>query len=404
VREYKNFYHKVKNNEGEKCHYPTRLDTYGLGCGHDCKYCYAKSQIQMRHDWLPFNPAIPNLDAVKRKVAQLQPGQIIRLGGMTDCFQPAEEQYRITYETIKAMNQNRIGYLIVTKSALVASEEYMEIMDKELAHIQISITTTDDIKAATYENASTPTERIAAIEKLHAAGFDVAVRLSPLIPGFYDVDKINSIKCDKILVEFLRNDPFIKRWFDIDWSEWTVREVNYCHLPLDRKIQLISELKGFKEISICEDCTEHYDYWRDHFNPNPNDCCNLSIPESIAQINEYRRNNDRIFTKVRYKLKVTFKDGHEICNDSVKDTMKETVAYIGEEKVRELNIIKNGCKLVSIDSSEVTERWKEEVNRDVLPNGMHLFCHMSTDAKAKLLQEISERLGNPYKIEYVEMK
>lgn len=74
----------------------------------------------------------------------------------------------------------------------------------------------------------------------------------------------------------------------------------------------------------------------------------------------------------------------------------DTVSYVGAEKVRELGIMKNGCKLVSIDESEVADRWKKEVTRVVLPNGMHLFCHMSTDAKAKLLQEISDRLGNPF--------
>lgn len=402
AREYKNFYHTVKNNEGAKCHYPTRLDTYGMGCGHDCKYCYAKSQIQVRHDWLPYDPAVPNINAVRRKVAQLQPGQIVRLGGMTDCFQPAEEQYKITYETIKALNKNRIGYLIVTKSALVASDEYMAIMDKDLAHIQISITTTDDMKALAYENASVPSQRIAAIEKLAAVGFDVAVRLSPLIPGFYDVDKINAINCDKLLVEFLRNDAFIKRWFDIDWSEWSVKEATYGHLPLERKKQLMSELTGFKEVSVCEDCTEHYNYWRDHFNPNPNDCCNLSISKDIAEINEFRKHNDRIMTKVRFKLQTTFKDGHVICYDNVKKTYMETISYVGPEIVRELNIIKNGNKLVSKDMSEVAERWKEEVSKDVLPNGMYLFCHMSTDAKAKLLQYISDRLGNPFTVEYKE--
>lgn len=401
AREYKNFYHTVKNNEGDKCHYPTRLDTYGLGCGHNCKYCYAKSQIQVRHEWRPQDPAVPDIEAVRRKIAQLQPGQIVRLGGMTDCFQPAEEKYKITYEAIKAMNKNRIGYLIVTKSALVASDEYMAIMDKELAHIQISITTTDDEKALTYENASVPSERIKAIEKLAAAGFDVAVRLSPLIPGFYDVDRINAIKCDKLLVEFLRNDAFIKRWFDIDWSDWSVRDATYGHLPLDKKIKLMNELNGFKEISVCEDCSGHYDYWRDNFNPNPKDCCNLRISESVADLNEFRKHNDRIMTKVRFKLQTKFKDGTIISNENVKQTYMETIAYVGPEKVRALNIVKNGCKLVSIDPSEVSDRWKEEVARDILPNGMHLFCHMSTDAKAKLLQDISNRLGNPFTVDYI---
>lgn len=43
MREFKSFYKTVGGGEGQKCHYPTRLDTYGCGCQHDCSYCYDKS-------------------------------------------------------------------------------------------------------------------------------------------------------------------------------------------------------------------------------------------------------------------------------------------------------------------------------------------------------------------------
>lgn len=87
-------------------------------------------------------------------------------------------------------------------------------------------------------------------------------------------------------MEFLRNEMHIKKTFPIDWSEWTVIEEPYGHLPLERKKELLAQLTGFKEISVCEDCTEHYEYWRDHFNPNPQDCCNLAISSSTLQKNE----------------------------------------------------------------------------------------------------------------------
>lgn len=38
----------VGGNEGDKCNYSVRLDTYGCGCGHDCDYCYAKSLLEFR--------------------------------------------------------------------------------------------------------------------------------------------------------------------------------------------------------------------------------------------------------------------------------------------------------------------------------------------------------------------
>ena len=110
---------------------------------------------------------------------------------------------------------------------------------------------------------------------MNEAGFDVQVRLSPFIPEFVDYKRLAKIKCDKIIVEFLRVNSWIKKWFDIDYSIYTVSHGGYYHLPLDKKKELISRIKGFKEISVCEDEDEAYDYWNNHFNPNPNDCCNL---------------------------------------------------------------------------------------------------------------------------------
>ena len=276
IKEFKSFIKTVGGNEGNKCHYPTRLDTYGCGCSHNCKYCYAKSLLDFRGLWNPENPSVADIEKNKRRIAKL-PKDIpaIRLGGMTDCFQPIEKTHKVTYETIKALNENRIPYLIVTKSAMVADDEYVQILDKELAHIQITVTTTDDELSKTYEKASVPSERIKAIEKLQSAGFDVTLRLSPFIPGYADLDVLNQVKCDKILVEFLRVNTWIKKWFNVDYSEYTVKQSGYLHLPLEKKKEYISRITGFKEITVCEDETEAYEYWQNHFNHNPNDCCNL---------------------------------------------------------------------------------------------------------------------------------
>lgn len=280
-KEYKSFYKSVGGNEGNKCHYPTRLDTYGCGCQHDCNYCYAKSLLNFRNMWDNKNPSVADINKIRKKIAKIDKNSVsaIRLGGMTDCFQPIESIKRVTYETIKCLNDYRIPYLIVTKSSLVADDEYISILDKDLAHIQITVTFTDDemYKKLGHEKADLPSRRIKAIEKLHENGFDVQLRLSPYINEFVNIDVINSVKCDKILVEFLRVNSWIKKWFDIDYSRYTVKQSGYLHLPLQEKIKLISLITGFKEVTVCEDETEAYNYWQNNFNPNKNDCCNLKI-------------------------------------------------------------------------------------------------------------------------------
>lgn len=261
----------VEGNEGEKCNYRTRLDTYGCGCQHDCSYCYAKSLLDFRGLWNPENPSIGDISKISRQIRHL-PREVVRLGGMTDCFQPIEKLHRITYKTILLLNKRRIPYLIVTKSALVA--EYMNVLDKDLAHIQITVTTLDDKLAATYEKASPPSERIKAILKLQDAGYDVQLRLSPFIPGYMDIDQLNKLGINKICVEFLRVNTWIKKWFDIDYRPYTVKQGGYDHMPLKIKIDYINRIK-IPEITVCEDEDRAYQYWKEHVNHNREDCCNL---------------------------------------------------------------------------------------------------------------------------------
>lgn len=277
-REFKSFYKEVKGNEGSKCHYPTRLDTYGCGCQHDCSYCYAKSLLDFRKLWDAKNPAIADVDKIRKKISRLPIMPAIRLGGMTDCFQPLELERRVTYQAIDALNKKNQPYLIVTKSDIVARDEYLDLMDKNLAHVQITITCFDDeqYNKLAYEKACPPSRRIWAVERLYERGFDVQVRLSPYIPEYVDFDKLARIKCDKLIVEFLRVNTWIKKWFDLDFSKYTVKHGGYQHLPLDEKIKLVDKIYGYKQISICEDETAAYEYWK-QINPNPDDCCNLRL-------------------------------------------------------------------------------------------------------------------------------
>lgn len=274
MKDFKSVGKFVGGNEGNKCNYPYRLDTYGCGCQHDCKYCYAKSLLDFRGLWNPQKPSVAVISDLTKEIRKIPKGTTVRLGGMTDCFQPLEKLHRNTYKVIRILNRRRIPYLIVTKSAMVADDEYIAILDKDLAHIQITVTTTDDQLSMTYEKASLPSQRIKAIEKLQALGYDVTLRLSPFIPQYVDVEKINKVKCDKILIEFLRINTWIQKWFDIDYSEYTVKQSGYRHLPLSKKLGYIKDIH-FKEMTVCEDETKAYLYWKNNFNHNKDDCCNL---------------------------------------------------------------------------------------------------------------------------------
>ena len=81
---------------------------------HNCSYCYARSLLDFRGLWNAENPRVADIQKIRRKLEKVPPGTILRLGGMTDCFQPVERQEQVTYQTIEQLNEYGIGYLIVT--------------------------------------------------------------------------------------------------------------------------------------------------------------------------------------------------------------------------------------------------------------------------------------------------
>ncbi|MFR4915496.1 MAG: transporter [Coprococcus phoceensis] len=129
-------------------------------------------------------------------------------------------------------------------------------------------------KALGYENASSPSKRLRALLKLQEEGFDVTLRLSPLIEEYLDFDYLNRLPVNKVLVEFLRVNGWMKKWFpDLDYQNYVLRQSGYWHLPLEEKIRILEKIH--LPLTVCEDVTEHYEYWKQHINPNPVDCCNL---------------------------------------------------------------------------------------------------------------------------------
>ena len=209
---------------------------------HNCSYCYARSLLDFRGLWNAENPRVADIQKIRRKLEKVPPGTILRLGGMTDCFQPVERQEQVTYQTIEQLNEYGIGYLIVTKSHLAGEERYRKLYDPKLAHIQITITCFDDKKALGYENASSPSKRLRALLKLQEEGFDVTLRLSPLIEEYLDFDYLNRLPVNKVLVEFLRVNGWMKKWFpDLDYQNYVFASEWILAFTVGRKNQDIGK-------------------------------------------------------------------------------------------------------------------------------------------------------------------
>lgn len=310
---------KARFSEGERCYYPYRLDSYNKGCKHNCLYCYSRaSNSRFPNQWnienishlevseikKLFNDAFET-DKKNKEVEVLRKRIPLRLGGVTDLFQPIEKHKRITYNLIKILNEYNYPYLIVTKSALVGEEEYLNILNKELAYVQLTITTLNENLARIIEpNASSILSRLDCLDKLINRGIYTGVRISPIIPcycdGYYTNYKLDRNKFDyfsfelvhnicqrkpnTIICEFLRISPMIKKILIENNMKQIVDLFNNNIKGKDGSLHFSKEEKEyyFKQIikickkynvehSICDDL--HYEYFRKYWS-NKNDCCN----------------------------------------------------------------------------------------------------------------------------------
>ena len=114
------FYKEVEGNEKEKCYYPTRLDTYGCGCQHDCKYCYAKSLLDFRGLWNNEKPVVGNMKQIRNAIIRAKKSgiKVLRLGGIN--VLETLKNYR---KNIKIINFGYVGsnYFDVGEEVIIGS-------------------------------------------------------------------------------------------------------------------------------------------------------------------------------------------------------------------------------------------------------------------------------------------
>jgi DNA repair photolyase len=168
------------------------------GCAHGCSYCYARPG----HEYLGLNAGIDfeSKVLVKHRAPELlrewlardawQPEPII-FSGVTDCYQPAEREFRLTRGCLEVACEARQPICIITKNALVTRD--LDILARMAADrtvsVALSITSLDAQLARVMEpRTSTPAARLRAVRQLADAGVPVRVMVAPIIPGLNDFE------------------------------------------------------------------------------------------------------------------------------------------------------------------------------------------------------------------------
>jgi DNA repair photolyase len=173
---------------------------YGLnayrGCEHGCAYCFARPF----HEYLGWSSGLdfetkimvklraPELLRRELSSRRWQP-QPIAMSGVTDCYQPAERQFKLTRACLEVCAELRHPIFIITKNALVTRDldVLAELARYQCIAVHVSVTTLDaDLAGKMEPRASRPNARLEAIEKLARAGIPVGVMVAPTIPGLTD--------------------------------------------------------------------------------------------------------------------------------------------------------------------------------------------------------------------------
>lgn len=187
----------VSENDSPDIMFRYSINPY-RGCQHGCAYCYARNS----HEYLGFNAGFDfeTKIVVKHDAAALfreflarpkfEP-DVVMFSGVTDCYQPAERQFRLTRQCLEVARDCRLPVGIITKNALICRDVdiLQEMAALGLAHANISVTTLDSELARVMEpRTSIPSARLRAIEMLTQAGIPTRVMVAPIIPGLNDTE------------------------------------------------------------------------------------------------------------------------------------------------------------------------------------------------------------------------
>lgn len=166
------------------------------GCSHGCSYCYARPT----HEYLGMSAGLDfeTKVLVKHDAARLfreflaKPSwkcEPIIFSGVTDCYQPAEREFKLTRQCLEVALECRQPIGIITKNALVVRDLDLlgEMATLGLVQVNVSVTTLDAELARELEpRTSTPAARLRALRELSAAGVPCRVMTAPIIPGLND--------------------------------------------------------------------------------------------------------------------------------------------------------------------------------------------------------------------------
>jgi DNA repair photolyase len=166
------------------------------GCEHGCAYCYARNV----HEYWGYSAGSDfeqkiivkkNAPALLRQFlgnVKWQPVPL-SLSGNTDCYQPAEQNFRLTRQLLEVCLEYRQPVSIITKNAgiLRDTDVLQALASQNLVMVLMTVTTMNEpLRRVMEPRTTTAQKRLGVISALSKAGVKCGVMLGPVIPGLND--------------------------------------------------------------------------------------------------------------------------------------------------------------------------------------------------------------------------
>ncbi len=179
------------------------------GCEHGCKYCYAiYSHRHMGSDDY-FGDIYIKTNVVEQLEKQLRSPnwkrEIVNIGGVTDSYQPAEEQYKLMPEILKLLIKYKTPAIISTKSDLILRD--YDLIDElsRLTYINVAATITtmdEEIRKLIEPNGAASNKRFEMLKEFRKTNASVGLHVMPIIP--YLTDSFKNI--DSLFIKAKESD------------------------------------------------------------------------------------------------------------------------------------------------------------------------------------------------------
>ncbi|MFI2741827.1 PA0069 family radical SAM protein [Zhouia sp. PK063] len=222
------------------------------GCEHGCIYCYARNS----HEYWGYSAGLDferNI-LVKKNAAELLEAKLkskswkartVVMSGNTDCYQPAEKEFKLTRKCLQVFLKYKHPTAIITKNALILRDidVLQELHKNGLIAVNISITSlSEETRRVLEPRTATIKKRLETVKILSNYGIPVNVMIAPIIPAINSHEILNiarvasEVGASSIAFTVVRLNGTIGQIFT-DWiyktmpdrAEKVLHQIQDCH-------------------------------------------------------------------------------------------------------------------------------------------------------------------------------